>query len=859
MVACKFLYIFNRLILLLMKPIYNFLLAVALLFSLQSVLAQPFIPIELIKPNSYVTMVTDVAEDTNGDLYIGTDGGLLIKKQSGVNYEMIDSVSDASGNYRPIKILCVEMVRGKVWVGTEASGAYYFKNGNWVNLNTSHGMPSNKVNAISEGGSQFTYLACNGGIARFSGSIVTVLKPFTNNQIIEYVDYHGGFLYASNNSRYEPIKKFSGSLWVDVDSIPPSLISVGRNRARQILFGTGGKMTIKTSGDGQVLHYDGQQWSKLYDQSVLGITYAGSQVSTLLATREVYALSLGPNSVDTVCILQPNAEASYQKAIPAKGGGFWLGGSAQGQPVLFYVLASKNTWGTLKANEIEADFNSQGLLFSRYARGNHNGVRNFLWKDTSQFGLIYNAGLWLQGKVNGQDCISATNGTEFNGYDFMSGPVAQTYNADYLRKYDRVWTVNKAEINHHRNHYATPGYKVPQSIKNWPGNGDSALGAAPLLAPFVDMNANELYEPNLGDYPQIKGDQAVYFIYNDLRGNHLHTGGKALGVEVHAMAYALDTNHSVLENSIFINFKIVNRSGQTIHSLKPGIYTDYEIGQFIDDIAGCNSKKGFTYGLNGNAYDSWLGPNSPAIALCALSDSLDGHISYGHYIGRGSVNQNIIQPETATEYQNYMNLKWKDGNNLVLENPNGFRSLSNGNGYNTSGNYPVTKYHFDLEDDWYNYGQGVVGQPMSLSIFQTTSLADGAFHCLDVAYTVTPSQGLLTQVTMLNSLGTAADSLRAFYNRDTSGCLEYKINLPESDEAYKTSFGIYPNPAQAELNLRIPAGVKVEAIEIYALSGKQVMRTAGAKQLAIGHLPSGLYLIQLHTNAGQLNERFIVR
>lgn len=146
---------------------------------------------------------------------------------------------------------------------------------------------------------------------------------------------------------------------------------------------------------------------------------------------------------------------------------------------------------------------------------------------------------------------------------------------------------------------------------------------------------------------------------------------------------------------------------------------------------------------------------------------------------------------------------------------------------------------------------------MSLSTYSTSNLVDGEFRCFDVAYTVTPSQGFLSQVAMLGSLADAADSLRAFYQSDTSGCLEYKISLPESEVAPLGAFSVYPNPAHAELNITVAAGVNVESIEVIALSGNKVLQSTSAAIINVEGLSSGIYFIQLQTNIGLLNERFI--
>ena len=48
---------------------------------------------------------------------------------------------------------------------------------------------------------------------------------------------------------------------------------------------------------------------------------------------------------------------------------------------------------------------------------------------------------------------------------------------------------------------------MPSSIANWPAHGEE--GYSYFLAPFKDVNGNEVYDPENGDYP-------YYDINNDL-------------------------------------------------------------------------------------------------------------------------------------------------------------------------------------------------------------------------------------------------------------------------------------------------------------------------------------------------------
>ena len=79
------------------------------------------------------------------------------------------------------------------------------------------------------------------------------------------------------------------------------------------------------------------------------------------------------------------------------------------------------------------------------------------------------------------------------------------------------------EINNHILNYQSPGYIIPNDILNWPAHGDTTLGNSlgmlPYIAPFIDVDNDDIYNPSQGDYPCIKGDEAVYIVMNDKQVN----------------------------------------------------------------------------------------------------------------------------------------------------------------------------------------------------------------------------------------------------------------------------------------------------------------------------------------------------
>lgn len=226
---------------------------------------------------------------------------------------------------------------------------------------------------------------------------------------------------------------------------------------------------------------------------------------------------------------------------------------------------------------------------------------------------------WLGGLDVGNQLHLAAQTYRQSGDDFWAGPldtISGSTNSTTIAQYNRIWKLNKSDINAFITNYAngsisSGSYTPLADLLNWPANGNGANSRK--LAPYVDVNNNGIYDPmNGGDYPKIKGDQAIYYIFNDKGGVHQNTGGIPLGVEVHAMAYAYGPGPETsyfpqLAYTTFYNYRIVNRSNMDYHNMYLSIWTDVDIGYYGDDYIGCNVTGNYGYAINGDSIDGTMG------------------------------------------------------------------------------------------------------------------------------------------------------------------------------------------------------------------------------------------------------------
>jgi hypothetical protein len=302
-----------------------------------------------------------------------------------------------------------------------------------------------------------------------------------------------------------------------------------------------------------------------------------------------------------------------------------------------------------------------------------------------------------------------------------------------------------------------PGYAstIPLSITSWPGNGINGE-LINKLAPYIESTQNGtpgFYDPEW-DYPAydinrsfdctlketdlLYGDQTIWWVYNDKGNVHTETQAGALGFEVRAQAFSFTSNDEI-NNMTFNNYRILNKSTFRLADTYFGTWFDPDLGFSEDDIIGSDIARGLGYCYNADADDQGprgYGLNPPAVGFdffqgpfadyfdgldndrdgCVdgVRDSLGNCISenaitgineriimsgfmYFNNRGVGSPNTNTTDPNNAQEFYNYLQSKWKNGNDLVVENPSGKGGLNNGDGFTPDGSGTKTLFAYPGE------------------------------------------------------------------------------------------------------------------------------------------------------------------
>lgn len=495
---------------------------------------------------------------------------------------------------------------------------------------------------------------------------------------------------------------------------------------------------------------------------------------------------------------------------------------------------------------------------------------------------IFAGAFWVGGLDAGGGLHVAAQTYRQSGADFFQGPIqdSQHYTMQSNVIWNRVWKINKSSVDSliqwQANPSAYPGYVVPVEIQTWPGNGDVLKGQAAQLAPFADANGDGVYDPNNGDYPCIKGDQCLYFIFNDDRDVHTETGGVKLGIEVHGMMYAYAVPGSPLDSAVFLNYRIFNRSSTTYFDTYFGEWTDFDIGDFQDDFIGSDVQRSLYFGYNGDSTDWAYGAHPPAQGVVfldgPLADSNDGvdndrdgivdepgetcTISqFVSYDNNFSVTGN---PITAMDHYNYLQAYWKDSSPVTNGN----------NGYGGTTIYPMM---FPGSSDptgllsngvpqapWTEYIAGnIPNDRRGVGSSGPFTLEAGSSECITFAYVF--ARGTGDHLSGVNAMLIATDSARAkFINDNPCTCGSSVTGVEDAEPA---TIGIYPNPATSSINIVCGSNATGSTIEIMDATGKLIhtstVLSGNSAVVDISGFANGIYFVRVNKGSVVLTGKFI--
>jgi len=358
-------------------------------------------------------------------------------------------------------------------------------------------------------------------------------------------------------------------------------------------------------------------------------------------------------------------------------------------------------------------------------------------------------------------------------------------------------------------------------------------------------------------------------------------------------------------NTVFLSYKIINRSANTYYNTYLGVFTDLDIGFPNDDYIGCDVQRGYYYGYNGvpidgsgQAYAYGAHPPSQSVTFLGgpfmdtdgidnpkmdgsgrqLCNSSVNGLNFGDsivdnerlgltnfiYHNNSGVPSYMTDPNVALQYYYYLQSIWKDSTKM----------LYGGNGHSGEGGYgPACNFMFPGLTDTLNWGVGCVPPHGPENWTETTAnnipwdrrglgssgpftFNPGQEEDLDLAFTFARDYLSKSQGGSVGKLAGLTDSIRKIYITNILPNGESFNGIANKQTISSNFVQVFPNPASTKVYLRFNNNVNAADIRIYNANGilirsEQFNPQGKLLSLDVSGLSSGLYLVSVETQ-GQI-------
>jgi len=273
---------------------------------------------------------------------------------------------------------------------------------------------------------------------------------------------------------------------------------------------------------------------------------------------------------------------------------------------------------------------------SSYTRSSFNCTH----ADNLDTALIENLSCWIYGKSNGQEYLSIQNAINYNDLKYGTSN----------DQFGKITAVSQPQITDHKYQFSSIDYNIPMGILDWPGS----LNQEPL-ASYVDVNQNNTYDPQKGDYPYIRGDQCLVSVHHDNASRS--TSLEALNVSLVQYHFIFaNSGDPILDHTIGFRWVLKNNSNRTYDTALVGIQFHALLNKLNSNYIGTdvNHNAIFAYEANGNGKYA---------SILLLNQKLKQTM---YYKNTGQTNNKNDIPTNEQHFINYLQSRWKDGDSLKL-------------------------------------------------------------------------------------------------------------------------------------------------------------------------------------------------
>lgn len=787
-------------------------------------------------PSNHVYAITHISST----LWVGTLAG--ISSFNGVSFSNFALPM-------PLAVTSLTMSGNNVFAGT-MQGLYKFDGTSWQSFTTNNGLVNDTIQCLASNSNGEIWIGTKNGLSFFANNSFTNFtssnSAIVNNSVssITITKADDVWIATQNSGAYKIVNGDFVSLSSLLFPFPVSCTTDALSLASYNSIGTDDSSNV------YILKSNLNTLIKIKDYEAYEYVLQDTSANGFYALRShILSDANGKLWFSRFYIVPPppNANNIYSIDISSLNGNNIMDNADMGQ-------------NNLNINQVSARILNLGdMHWDPILQNNHYEVPVCSKKQS-----VYTSALWLGGLDAGNNLHTAAMTYRQQGaVDFFAGPLdTLTGLADSanLATYDRLWKVDRNMIHEFQQNFTNPNYQIPEPILTWPAQGTGNYSRK--LAPFVDYNNDGIYNPFDGDYPQITGDQMLWWVFNDTLASHTETGGAAFGFEIHGKAYAytcpsINVTDEAINYTTFYQYKIINRSSNIYHDMYIGLWTDYDLGNAADDYVGCDTMldAGFVYNADNDDEGSFgYGVNPPmqnnTILKGPLADANDGidnnhngiideaneTIGISHFVfykGVGAVPDGY--PSSPEGFNQYLNGIWLDGLPITYGGDGRDQSQPPVNFM-----FPGTPY----DTGWTMPNANIPGNDMRYVMSSGKfTIAPGEERTIDFAYVFTwdstAPNGLTTSIAK-----NTADLIKVrqwFDNNNFPSCFNVGVEEIKAEEQLK----VYPNPANNILQLKNIDANKKLRYAISDVTGRVCLHGIYNGAIDISKLKTQLYLIRM--------------
>jgi Secretion system C-terminal sorting domain len=515
---------------------------------------------------------------------------------------------------------------------------------------------------------------------------------------------------------------------------------------------------------------------------------------------------------------------------------------------------------------------------------------------------IYSDCIWMGGKsVSGNLLVGAQTYISSSIVDFWPGPVdslSSSLSLGIPYFINNNFKINKTTVDSFKtawqNGQVQNGtYTIPNSIAIWPGI--YPFGSTKKVAPFFDYDNDGNYIPVNGDYPSIKGDQAVFAVFNDMSNIKRASGTAGAGLEIRRLSYALKNNDTLFPNlkvlnyTTFHEYEIINKGNIFLDSFIVSIWSDLDIGGGQDDYIACDVTNQVGYAYNADSIDATNGASNGYLSQtpiqaykmlnttqndCIDNDN-DGLIDEADealiremtgfmYFNNNPTNYG--DPTNGIEFYNYMTNKFRSGQRLIYGR-NGIPLPANPN-IPTKYCFPGTSDPLKLGTNGLTPSNNIVGGwSESNNGTPTPNPADDRRFVLNGKYsTLLPGQVRYFSTALITTLNPNSiafsnllpiaqqdwNTVTNYYNSNLSNLCNNASGINTNESPRLKNLIAFPNPVKQDFFIKgFSANEKIVAITITDINGKIIKQMkqdviADYLKIDLKALENGVYFITVN-------------